>query len=155
VTYLVDGEDRVVSWPGLPPPDVGAPEPVVVSDESSILLAYRTAEELFVVVQFPDFAAYLFGEPNDEAISGHPLADRGLEPYGCYVVEDSSWIRSLERQNSVHPRHDPKRYRQFRHFVVAFHDSMFECIATAAQVTEERREEVWHRLRGVLRGGVA
>jgi len=155
VTYLVDGEDRVVSWTALPTPDVGAPKPIVVSDEDSVLLTYRIAGELFAVVQFLQFAAYFFGEPNDEAISGHPLADRGLEPYGCYVVEDSSWIRSLERQNAMHPMHDPARYRKVRHFIVAFHDSTFECVAAAAEVTEGERGEVWLQLKETLRGGVA
>jgi hypothetical protein len=36
----------------------------------------------------------------------------------------------LERMNAVHPRHDPQRFMaDLRHFVFAFHDSTFECIA--------------------------
>jgi hypothetical protein len=71
----------------------------------------------------------MFGSPNDEAFHGHPLAERGLGPYGAYRVEDSSWIRRLERMNSVHPRHDPERFRALTHCVLSFHDSTFECVA--------------------------
>jgi hypothetical protein len=31
--------------------------------------------------------------------------------------------------NSVHPRHRPEHFKSYRHFVLAFHDSTFECIA--------------------------
>jgi hypothetical protein len=31
--------------------------------------------------------------------------------------------------NSVHPYHRPARYEELRHFVLAFHDSTFECVA--------------------------
>ncbi len=31
--------------------------------------------------------------------------------------------------NSVHPCHRPEGYAKLRHFVLAFHDSTFECVA--------------------------
>jgi hypothetical protein len=31
--------------------------------------------------------------------------------------------------NSVHPYHRPEGFKSYRHFVLAFHDSTFECIA--------------------------
>jgi hypothetical protein len=70
----------------------------------------------------------MFGPPNDEAFQGHPLASRGLEPYGTYQIENSSWIRKLERMNRVHPSHKPEAFSRLRHLVFAFHDSTFECI---------------------------
>ena len=35
----------------------------------------------------------------DEAFSGHPLAERGLQPYSTFEVLDSSWIRGLMKRN--------------------------------------------------------
>ncbi len=71
----------------------------------------------------------MFGPPNDEAFAGHPLASRGLQPYGAFEVLASSWIRQLERMNAVHRHHDPEDFAVYRHIVLAFHDSTFECIA--------------------------
>jgi len=89
-----------------------------------------TRGEPAAVVMFSMAKASMFGPPNDEAFGGHPLASRGLRPYGAFEVLDSSWIRVLERMNSVHPSHLPEHYSAFRHFVLSFHDTTFECVAT-------------------------
>jgi hypothetical protein len=67
--------------------------------------------------------------PNDEAFRGHPLASRGLGPYRVFEVRASSWIRRLEGMNAVHPQHRPERFARYRHFIFAFHDTVFECVA--------------------------
>lgn len=146
--YDVDDRDRVVELEDVPPPCTGAPMPQLVCDEHRAVLAYHvrkagptvgttvrmvdgnTEDTPIALVRFsPAFAKY-FGPPNDEAFSGHPLAGRGLSPYGVFEVRHSSWLRRLERMNSVHPSHDRKRYlANRRHFIFTFHDSTFECIA--------------------------
>lgn len=74
--------------------------------------------------------------PNEEAIAGHPRADRGLEAFSAFEVKNSSWIRQLERMNSVRPYHDRVRFFESkRHFIFAFHDSTFECIANGFDVS--------------------
>jgi hypothetical protein len=73
--------------------------------------------------------------PHDEALHGHPLSPRGLSHYDAYEVMESSWIRALERVNSVHERHDASRYRGLRHFILTFHDSTFECVARTFSVS--------------------
>lgn len=83
---------------------------------------------------FADCYAHMFGPPNDEAFSGHPLASRGLGPYGAYVIQRSSWIRRLERMNSVHRAHRPESFARYRHFVLSFHDTTFECVAAGYSV---------------------
>jgi hypothetical protein len=85
------------------------------------------------LVEFASLRAHLFGPPNDEAIRGHPLASRALRPYRSFVIEESSWIRALERMNRVHPLHRPDSYSQLRHYIIAFHDTMFECIAAGIE----------------------
>jgi hypothetical protein len=109
--------------------------PALVATEQQLKVAYiagptePTADETIVVATFDRPYAHMFGPPNDEAFDGHPLAGRGLEPYGAFRVDDSSWIRRLERMNSVHEVHRAEAFAELTHFILAFHDSTFECVA--------------------------
>lgn len=146
--YTVDGRDKVVELQDVPQSSAGAPLPIILSDEYRLLLAYivqappmgwdsshsrivppSTSGEPFALIEFASYRSIMFGPPNDEAFEGHPLADRGLRPYRAFEIENSSWIRQLERMNTVHPHHKPERFQNLRHFVFAFHDSTFECVA--------------------------
>jgi hypothetical protein len=138
--YSVDERDRVIELEDVPQSCVGAPMPVVLSDEHRVLLGYviqdtgsaddgDDSHEQFAIIDLAVYSAYMFGSPNDEAFAGHPLASRGLRPYGSFQIEDSSWIRQLERMNTVHPYHKPERFDRLKHFVFSFHDSTFECVA--------------------------
>ena len=82
--------------------------------------------------------AHMFGPPNDEAFEGHPLSQRGLRPYAVFEVQASSWLASLERMNSVHPYHSAERFAKYKHFIFAFHDTTFECIAEGFSVSIHR-----------------
>lgn len=92
-------------------------------------------DEPVALVEFTHAMAHMFGPPNDEAFSGHPLASRGVGPYSVHEVHHSSWIRRLERMNAVHPYHRPERFAHYRHFIFAFHDTTFECIAETFSIT--------------------
>lgn len=147
--YEVDSSDVVVELRDVPKPNIGAPLPMIVCDEVHLVLTYLVSEPApawdgsSVTAVTPDSegmavaclrfkwpSAHMFGPPNDEAIEGHPLANRGLHPYAVFEVHNSSWIRKLERMNSVHPHHNRERFlERLRHFVFAFHDSTFECLA--------------------------
>jgi len=139
----------------VPQSSVGAPLPIVLSDEHKILLGYivqdspsdwegsyvrvvdpSTSGEPLALVEFSFYSSFMFGAPNDEVFEGHPLASRGLHPYGAFQIEDSSWVRQLERMNSVHRYHQPERFARLKHFVFAFHDSTFECVAESFTVSE-------------------
>jgi len=146
--YTIDSHDRVVELRDVPQSSVGAPCPVVVASEHHLFVAYLVQEapagwdgttvrvvgpdttgEPAAMIRFVNYYATMFGPPNDEAFEGHPLAERGLHPYGAFEIVDSSWVRQLERMNSVHPYHEPEVFKSYRHFVLAFHDSTLECIA--------------------------
>lgn len=156
--YSVDLKDTVIVLPDVPQPSVGAPCPIVLAGEHHLHLAYylqstpagwdgtsariveeTTSGEPVALIQFTHAYAHMFGPPNDEAFSGHPLASRGLGPYRAHEVRDSSWIRRLERMNAVHPCHRPEHFGRYRHFVFAFHDTTFECIAEAFSVSVHSR----------------
>ena len=153
---------------GVPRSDVGAPLPQIVANDHRLWLSYVIAEPdpgwdgtyanvilpssadlLLALVEFELPRAHYLGAPNDEAFDGHPLAARGLEPYGSYVVRESSWIRRLEEMNRVHPCHSAASFHALRHFIFAFHDSTFECVARGLQVETLRgsQDEVLAMLR--------
>ena len=146
--YVVTRNDRVRELAELPQSSIGAPCPMILVGEHSLRIAYYLEEteagwdgttvrllsadegnEPCAVVDFITPYAHMFGPPNDEAFSGHPLAERGLRPYGAFEVEGSSWLGTLERMNSVHPYHQTERFKKYRHFILSFHDATFECIA--------------------------
>jgi len=146
--YSVDEKDRVAPIKDIPQSSIGAPIPVVLSDEFVTVIAFHlqnrpdgwdgtsvriigkeTEGESLALVRFSHCYASMFGPPNDEAFTGHPLANRGLEPYGAFIIENSSWIRRLEQMNAVHPFHKPERFWARKHYVLSFHDSTFECVA--------------------------
>lgn len=165
--YVVSAEDSPRAISTLPQSSVGAPCPMLLADEHSLRLAFYVEEgqlaatwantpsvpaasddsdELCAVVAFDSVYAHMFGPPNDEAFSGHPLSSRGLSPYGAFEIDRSSWLQSLIRMNSVHPYHRPERFSEFKHFVLSFHDTTFECLAKSFSVSLHRGS-VWRVLR--------
>lgn len=147
--YVVDELDTVLQLYDAPCPDAGAPLPVVLCNEHNLFLAYivatqeaggireispKTSGLPIAIVKFLFYRSYMFGSPNDEAFMGHPLAGRGLQPYAAFEIEQSSWIRQLERMNAIHPNHKPELFASYRHFVFAFHDSTFEVVADSFEV---------------------
>lgn len=125
--YQVDEKDSVEELQDIPQSSTGAPIPLVIADEHRVILAYCVedrspewdgtqirvldpvgSDEPIAIVRFQRCKVHLFGPPTDEAFAGHPLASRGLQPYGAFRVKGSSWIRQLERMNSVH-RYHPRR----------------------------------------------
>jgi len=143
----IDERDRVVDIEGLPGHSAGAPLPVVIADEGRLLLAYLTAPacEKLAVLKFFGVSAHRWGPPGDETLHSHPLYERGLRWYAIQEVIDSSWIRSLDLLDSVHTNYVPGRQTSDRHYVFAFHDSLFECVAREVEVialfrVEEERQ---------------
>lgn len=147
--YEVDDKDQVIELKDVPQSSVGAPNPIVLAGEHDVLLTYYledtpgdwdgtsvrivgtdTEGEPVAIVKFKHCTAHMFGPPNDEAFSGHPLAERGLGPYGVFEIKDSSWVRKLESMNTVHPYHNKLRFMENKkHFIFSFHDTTFECVA--------------------------
>ena len=168
--YAVDDRDRVERLEGVPQSDAGAPLPQVVADEHHLWLSYVVSESdpgwdgacatmvspsssglPLAVVRFRVVYAHYFGVPNDEAFAGHPLAARGLRPYGAYIIRGSSWLRRLEEMNRVHRQHDAARYAELNHYVFAFHDSTFECVAGSVhvEITRGSQDELLSQLRAI------
>lgn len=134
--------DLGVRWSG------GAPLPHVVSDGSTAIVvchldvpdpdwdgSYVTVvspadedEAPFAVITFTGCAGIRFGAPNDEALSGHPLAST-LEYYQAHEVVNSAWLIEQMNINAVHPYHSETGWRELHHYFLVFHDETFEALA--------------------------
>jgi hypothetical protein len=97
--YVADNLDIVHEMRNVSKPATGAPCPLVYSGEGILLLAYYThavpfaeearsgnkdkpsANEAVALISFKSPFAHHLGPPNDEALSGHPLASRGLQTH--------------------------------------------------------------------------
>ena len=151
--YKINKYDEVIEIKSIPQSSIGAPLPTILASENNLYLIYYLEETLeswdgksirmitvnsegesLVIITFNRIYTHLFGPPNDEAISGHPLFNRGLKSYSAYEIKNSSWIKELEKMNSIHPQHNKENFiKDKRHFIFTFHDSTFECIAKDLQ----------------------
>lgn len=140
--------DFPVEW------DRGAPLPHVIAAEGRTFLIFLVSEpdpnwdgtyvnvkdpadhqiEPYALVEFLQCTSMKLGSPNDEVFAGHPLRDRGMEPYCAQEVLNSRWIAEIEAINRVHAGYNPARWKDLKHYIFWFHDSTFECIAEGFRV---------------------
>lgn len=140
--------DFPVKW------DTGAPLPhLLKNDHLAFLIFYvsdrdpnwdgtyidvrqpgSTAASRLAIAEFKGCHAAMLGTPNDEVFHGHSLHGKGLVGYRPLLVENSAWIRELERINSVHSYYLPEGWRTLKHYIFGFHDSTFECVARSVEV---------------------
>lgn len=132
---LLDKEKaRRIEWEF--PWSTGAPCPLVLSSGYKTFLTYFTqdgdnssAYESIAIVEFRLCHSHRFGIVNDEAASGHPLYGKGLEVYGAHEIENSKWISELKDIHRVHPYYLEGRWDKRKHYLLFFHDEIFECVA--------------------------
>lgn len=82
------------------------------------------------VVEFIHPDSHRFGIVNDEAIQGHHLYRKGLEVYAAHKIVNSSWLDELKAIHMVHPLYSELRWSKYNHYLLFFHDEIFEIIAT-------------------------
>jgi hypothetical protein len=115
----------------------GAPAPVVVASESRTLFAFDAWEDDGGgrrVAEFVGCVSVRFGFPNDEALHGHPLYDRGLNLYKVHEVVNSHWLEELRAIERHHDMSPAVPFEDARHYVLTFHDSTLEAIAYEIRV---------------------
>jgi hypothetical protein len=136
--YAVDELDRVLERFDLPQACTGVPRAVVLADEDNVSVAYATQKgwndpertvPQYAIVTFIQYGSYMSGQPDEKAFSGHPLYPRGLEPFSFSEVIGSSWLRQLIEIDAANPYHTAAFYEGCRHFILAFKNSTFECVA--------------------------
>jgi hypothetical protein len=120
----------------------GAPQPFVVSSEDRTCVGFHRREnpadyaevDQITVAELVRCTCFKFGFPNDEALQGHRLFGHGLEFYRLHEVADSAWLRELRGVEAVHPLAAAVPFESARHFVLTFHDTTLEAIATGIRV---------------------
>lgn len=121
--------DLGVTW------DPNAPDAVLTaSDVGHTRLTLRAhpddPDRRDVVLEWSGSRFSSMSDPNDEAISGHRLFSKGLcDDLWAGLVEHSNLILDLERQNRVHPLHDPSRFQRMSHYVVLLKECVVEVAA--------------------------
>ena len=149
--------DTAVPEHGAPRPCYGAPLPFTISEEERLLLAYyvepivgeppgmgppvvvsSSTEAEIAVIDFWNPHAFFSAPVSDEVFDAHPLAYRGLSAGGVFRVDESSWIRRLVAIQYAHRRPLPGVYDQSKHYIFAFKDSIFECVANGYEVLLRR-----------------
>jgi hypothetical protein len=119
--------DRVVELQLGVVPEAAVSGAVLFQTEASAHLVFNaSAGNARVLVTFERCILTRFGHPNDEARWGIPRF-RGTT-YGIYRVEHSSWIAEVVRLNRHRFPTTGDDYVKL-HYLFAFHDSTFECLA--------------------------
>lgn len=133
--YKSSGLEEIVELGDIPSMDSGAPQPKIIASEQNLILTYTQSQGGSVVtVKFDSPLLHIFGAPNDETLHGHPLYGGGIHYYSINEVTNSGWIDDIKKAQSIHPRYDSDRFSAYRHFIFAFHDSTFECVAKGFSV---------------------
>ncbi len=152
--YRLTGNDTVTKEEAIPFPDVGAPMPHFMGNEERLLLSYcigfvgvdsfspvktphvvnESSRSEVVIVEFRNPVSCFLVPISDETFDAHPLARRGLLPYGVYRIDNSSWKSQTIASTYFHPRPSPGVLDAASHYVFAFHDSVFECIADGYEI---------------------
>lgn len=143
-----DATEALVDMNDIPAMAGGAPTPFVLADEHRVRLFYYmqvhepdwdgstvrivdvdSDAEPSAVIRFNRVLWHRLGPPNEEAIGAHPLCRLGLYPYTAKEVLGSKTLKEFCHANRIHPYHKDSMFDRYRHFAIAFHDSVFEIIA--------------------------
>ncbi len=134
--------------------DSGSPSPTILSSDNELFIAFYTTKPRIsnipvmrntifdtgiVALKFKYCLKYTFGMPGDETIEGHPYSKLGMKSYSFYELRDSDLIKSLQEIGEIHPNYNPKKWEMYKHYILTFHDNMFECIAKDFELREENR----------------
>lgn len=132
---------RLIKLNDVPQSNVGAPLPIILSDErSTILLFYlegshvnsndesprsvsqESSDMNVCAISFLGSYDQRFGPPDENEIYFHPMASIGLEPYSAFELAPSEWADKMTFTNDL------------RHYIFTFHDSTFEILARSYSI---------------------
>ena len=143
---------ELVEIKGLFEMDYGSPSPTIISNDSELFIAFyadkkstsSVPEERNTIydtgifaLRFKAYLKYIFGLPGNETIQGHPYSKLGMKSFSFYELRNSDLIKSLQEVDKIHPYHNPEKWDTYKHYILTFHDNMFECIAQNFEIREE------------------
>lgn len=101
-------------------------EPSDARDFEGVSIQSISAKEKPVgVIEFTNYCAGKMVRMSADYLNQHELYGRGLHPYSAQEVVNSEWLAELQRIAKIPAQH---------HFIFFFHDSIFECVASALKV---------------------
>ncbi len=132
--------------------DYGSPSPTIISNDNELFIAFYADKERtssgpqerntiydtgIFALKFKDYLKYTFGLPGNETIQGHPYSKLGMKSFSFYELNNSDLIKALQEIEKVHPYYNPEKWKTYKHYILTFHDNMFECIAQDFEIREE------------------
>lgn len=129
--------------------DTGAPTPTLFANDNELFLIFygdapgqsdfpqerNTVYDTGVfVLKFINCMKHSFGMPGDETLHGHRYSVLGMRPYSFYELRGSDLVQELQAVDSAHPRYNPDKWIQYKHYIITFHDSMFECVSQGFEI---------------------
>ena len=132
--------------------DYGAPSPTILSNDNELFIAFYADKEStsamlqerntiydtgIVALKFKRYLKYTFGMPSNETIHCHPYSKLGMRSCSFYELRNSDLIKSLQDMEKINEDYDPETWKMYKHYILTFHDNMFECIAQDFEIREE------------------
>jgi hypothetical protein len=124
--------------------DNGAPMPLVISNDTELFVTFYGPQHInsdipvqldpvvhtgTVIIHFDRYLKYAFGMPGNESIFFHRYTKLGLSSFSFFELEDSPMIKELQDIDRQHPYYNGSKWDNYKHFILTFHDNMFECVA--------------------------
>lgn len=143
---------ELIEIKGLFEMDFGAPSPTILSNDNDLFITFyvnrvnksAVPKQLntvydtgIVTLKFNVYLKYTFGLPSNETIQGHPYNKLGMKSFSFYELRNSDFITSLQEIEKVHLYYNPEKWKTYKHYILTFHDNMFECIARDFEIREE------------------
>jgi hypothetical protein len=145
--------------------DCGSPSPTILSNDNELFIAFYADKKgnffepterntiydtgIFAL-KFKRYLKYSFGLPGNESLDGHPYKKLGIKSYSFYELEDSDLIKELQNIEKVHPYYDSAKWKMYKHYIITFHDNMFECVAQGFEIREENAS-LYNQVSNMLR----
>lgn len=133
--------------------DSGTPSPTILSNDNELFITFYSDDVKslsfepqerntvydsgIIVLKFKMYLHYNFGIPGDETIHKHPYSKLGMRSYSFYELKNSNLIKELQEIQKGHVYYDADKWKTYKHYVLTFHDNMFECIAEGFEIREE------------------
>lgn len=145
--------------------DFGSPSPVILSNDNELFVSFYADKNDgldtpierntiydtgIIVLKFKDFLKYTFGLPSNETIQGHPYYKLGMRACALYELKQSDLICHLQNIEKVHPYYNPEKWNEYKHYVLTFHDNMFECVAKGFEISEENKS-IYYETEAILK----
>lgn len=134
--------------------DSGAPSPIITSNDNEFCVCFYIDNgddnNLDIcILKFPHYLIYIFGMPSNETLHGHFYNKLGIESYAFYELIDSDLIKQLKDMDKCHPYYHSEKWKEYHHYIITFHDNMFECVAKSYSIKKSNASK-YNEVKNIL-----